>query len=269
MSSYAVLAKQKQAQLLNEISKGGVEPEDAVVQQQYEDFKLGVARQALKVLKELIPAKIVHFNNMMNVNANMGELLHDRDLILEDPVTLLSNMSNQHNQADNLSVSGDASVVPNSKQTSATNLSFPTNKQIMEMKARVCRDALDLIEMVGTVRLWIQLNVPRIEDGNNFGVAIQEEAILELRRVEDSAFNLCDGIVYYASRAKLVSKFLKYPNVADYSQSIQEVDRKEWLNLKSSTIEMRNNYSMLYDLLHKNWEKVVKPRAVDTNRMVM
>lgn len=106
----------------------------------------------------------------------------------------------------------DESKIPVSTQAVAVH------KQIAEMKERVSRDALELIEMVGTVRLWIQLNVPRIEDGNNFGVAIQEEAIQELGRVEEAAFNLCDGIKYHASRAKFISKLLKYPNVADYSQ---------------------------------------------------
>lgn len=43
--------------------------------------------------------------------------------------------------------------------------------------------------------------MPRIEDGNNFGVGIQEEVILELTRVEDTAFNLHDTIVkYYMAR---------------------------------------------------------------------
>lgn len=69
---------------------------------------------------------------------------------------------------------------------------------------------------VGTVKLWIQLNIPRIEDGNNFGVAIQEEAIQELGRVEDAAFGLCDGIKYHTARAKLLTKIIKYPNIEDY-----------------------------------------------------
>lgn len=273
MRSSAALARQKQAQLLNELTKNGVEPQDEEVRKKYEEFKISVTQQALKVLKERIPAKILYFNELVNINSGLGELLHDRDLQIDEPVVAcpgegLTNGAGSE-AAGTTSTQGHPIASAADEKQPVTTQSVPTHSQIVEMKERVARDALELIEMVGTVRLWIQLNVPRIEDGNNFGVAIQEEAIQELGRVEDAAFNLCDGIKYHASRAKFISKLLKYPNIADYSQSIREIDRKEWLHLKVSMIEMRNNYSMLYDLLHKNWEKVVKPRAADSNRMVM
>ncbi len=50
-----------------------------------------------------------------------------------------------------------------------------------------------LVEAINTVKMWIQLNVPRIEDGNNFGVSIQEETINELGRAE----------VYYSLQWKI------------------------------------------------------------------
>ena len=37
------------------------------------------------------------------------------------------------------------------------------------------------------VRLWIQFNVPRIEDGNNFGVGIQEDVLSEVSSIERDA----------------------------------------------------------------------------------
>lgn len=46
------------------------------------------------------------------------------------------------------------------------------------------KEILDLIEMINTVKIWIQLNIPRIEDGNNFGVSIQEDTVNELSRAE-------------------------------------------------------------------------------------
>ena len=32
------------------------------------------------------------------------------------------------------------------------------------------------LKMCNAVKIWIQLNIPRIEDGNNFGVSIQVRA---------------------------------------------------------------------------------------------
>lgn len=98
------------------------------------------------------------------------------------------------------------------------------------------------------VKMWVQLLIPRIEDGNNFGVSIQEETVAELRTVEGEAasyldqisrfylqnlfiicgfctFQVCLCVVqhlnlcllftfrYYITRAKLVSKIAKYPHV--------------------------------------------------------
>jgi len=69
------------------------------------------------------------------------------------------------------------------------------------------KEVLELIEMLGTVKIWIQLNIPRIEDGNNFGVSIQEETVSELSRAEDSGFAVLESMAkYYVMRAKLVSR---------------------------------------------------------------
>lgn len=65
MRSSSVLARQKHTQLLNDLAKNGVEPEDEEIRKKYEEFKTSVTQQALKVLKELIPAKIVYFNELV------------------------------------------------------------------------------------------------------------------------------------------------------------------------------------------------------------
>ena len=52
-----------------------------------------------------------------------------------------------------------------------------------------------------------QLNIPRIEDGNNFGVGVQEDIASELMNGVDDTFGiLTDLSKYYQSRAKLASK---------------------------------------------------------------
>ncbi len=53
------------------------------------------------------------------------------------------------------------------------------------------------------VKMWVQLLIPRIEDGNNFGVSIQEETVAELRTVEGEAASYLDQI----------SRFLQVLNI--------------------------------------------------------
>ena len=68
-----------------------------------------------------------------------------------------------------------------------------------------CSHQLNIILM--QLKMWVSFLIPKIEDGNNFGVSIQEETLGEIRSVESEAAAFFDQISrYYMTRAKLVSK---------------------------------------------------------------
>ncbi|CAG5132362.1 unnamed protein product, partial [Candidula unifasciata] len=93
------------------------------------------------------------------------------------------------------------------------------------------------------VRMWINFLIPKIEDGNNFGVSIQEDVVAEARQVESEASSYLDQISrYYLQRARIISKIAKYPHIEDYRQSIKEFDERQILNLQNAILEMRNHY---------------------------
>eukprot|EP00064_Thunnus_orientalis_P015519 superscaffoldBa00002888_g15573 len=117
------------------------------------------------------------------------------------------------------------------------------NTKLMDLIERVKPEIRTLIEKCNTVKMWVQLLIPRIEDGNNFGVSIQEETVAELRTVESEAASYLDQISrYYITRAKLVSKIIKYPHVEDYRRTVSEIDEKEYISLKIIVSELRNQY---------------------------
>ncbi|PFH31441.1 putative subunit of proteaseome activator complex [Besnoitia besnoiti] len=256
--------------VLNSLAAAGLEkmdklePSDQNVKKEYEQFKKDLTRQAVISLKDRIPRKILHFNNLTNVNADPGSIFPAADLELPIKQSVTDGAADAEGT---LPAGKRIKAIPpqlDDGRMCYTHL-MPRHEQICDELEQLKKDAAELVETLGQVKLWIQLNVPRIEDGNNFGVGIQEEAIQELARVEDWAFNLYDAIFkYYMARAKLSTKVLKYPNVGDYWEAIRELDEKEWLHIKFTKVDMRNNYSMLYDLLCKNWEKVVKPKNEDT-----
>ena len=113
---------------------------------------------------------------------------------------------------------------------------------------------------------WIQFLIPRIEDGNNLGVAIQEAILGEVGSVEEQAGAFYDQISRYSlTRAKVITKVAKYPNVDDYRQNIKDIDEKQFVSLRSSLIEVRNHYAVLNDLVTKNLEKIRLPRPINTH----
>lgn len=57
------------------------------------------------------------------------------------------------------------------------------------------------------LKLWLSLLIPKIEDGNNFGVSVQEDTLAEIEGVEAEAIDYLEHISrYYTSRGKLISK---------------------------------------------------------------
>ena len=72
------------------------------------------------------------------------------------------------------------------------------------------------------LKMWISFMIPKIEDGNNFGVSIQEDTLAEIQSVESEAAAFFDQISrYFISRAKIVSKVAKYPHIEDYRRAVQ------------------------------------------------
>lgn len=125
-----------------------------------------------------------------------------------------------------------------------------------------------LVEDSNLLKMWISFMIPKIEDGNNFGVSIQEDTLAEIQSVESEAAAFFDQISrYFISRAKVVSKVAKYPHIDDYRRAVQELDEKEFLSLWLVLSEVRNRYCSLHDIVIKNLEKLKKPRSSNAEHL--
>nr|KAG5700653.1 hypothetical protein BaRGS_015483 [Batillaria attramentaria] len=138
----------------------------------------------------------------------------------------------------------------------------PYNQYIHTWAERIKPIIMDLMEHANMVKMWISFLIPKIEDGNNFGVSIQEDTMAEARQVETESATYLDQLSrYYVTRAKIISKIAKYPHVEDYRQSVRELDEKQVICLRLTLCEMRNHYASLHDIIHKNMDKIKKPRS--------
>ncbi|CAG5895774.1 unnamed protein product [Menidia menidia] len=139
------------------------------------------------------------------------------------------------------------------------------------------------------VSMWVQLQIPRIEDGNNFGVDVQEKVfkLLTNTRTKIEAYQTQIS-KYYNERGDAVAKASKLSHVGDYRQLVHELDQYQYCELRLVILDIRNTYGLLdsikapylgialcltltvcfsslqselFDIINKNYDKIKKPRG--------
>lgn len=118
----------------------------------------------------------------------------------------------------------------------------PCNENLAQLMDLVRPKLRDAVEQCNNVKMWITLLIPRIEDGNNFGVGIQEETLSEVRNVESEAASFLDQMSrYFTTRGKLITKIAKYPHVDDYRRAILDMDEKQFINIRLEQQKLAKN----------------------------
>lgn len=103
------------------------------------------------------------------------------------------------------------------------------NQQIREALEQIKRETRDMIGHMDTLKIFVLLSIPTIEDQKDLSVAVKEEFADMLSAGRQGIISVTNSISkYYATRGKLVSKCLKYPDIPDYPASIGELDEKQF-----------------------------------------
>ncbi|XP_042247691.1 proteasome activator complex subunit 3-like [Thunnus albacares] len=242
---------------------------------QVETFRAQITSEAEHLVASVFPQKLLELDNflkepILNVT-DLKEIHSEIKFKVPEPILF----TNSHDGLDTNTKKRklEDGVADENWQGGTKTLVMPEgmmkcNTKLMDLIERVKPEIRTLIEKCNTVKMWVQLLIPRIEDGNNFGVSIQEETVAELRTVESEAASYLDQISrYYITRAKLVSKIIKYPHVEDYRRTVSEIDEKEYISLKIIVSELRNQYVTLHDMILKNIEKIKKPRSCNSEAL--
>ncbi|XP_040291345.1 proteasome activator complex subunit 3 [Bufo bufo] len=238
---------------------------DQELKKKVDCFRERITNEAEDLVAIFFPKKLLELDGflkepMLNVQ-DLSQIHCEINLPVPDPILL----SNSHDGIDTPTLKKrkleDGEDCSGTKIFAMPNGMLKSNAPLVEIIERVKPEIRLLIEKCNTVKMWVQLLIPRIEDGNNFGVSIQEETVAELRTVESEAASYLDQISrYYITRAKLVSKIAKYPHVEDYRRTVTEIDEKEYISLRLIISELRNQYVTLHDMILKNIEKIKRPR---------
>ncbi|XP_043392762.1 proteasome activator complex subunit 3 isoform X1 [Chelonia mydas] len=232
-----------------------------------DSFRERITSEAEDLVANFFPKKLLELDGflkepILNIH-DLTQIHSDMNLPVPDPILL----TNSHDGLDGPNMKKRKledceETFQGTKVFVMPNGMLKSNQQLVDIIEKVKPEIRLLIEKCNTVKMWVQLLIPRIEDGNNFGVSIQEETVAELRTVESEAASYLDQISrYYITRAKLVSKIAKYPHVEDYRRTVTEIDEKEYISLRLIISELRNQYVTLHDMILKNIEKIKRPRS--------
>ncbi|KAH8250554.1 hypothetical protein KR038_003182 [Drosophila bunnanda] len=259
-------------------------PNDTIIKVQ--EYKNTLIQKAEVLITKRFPEKIVSLNELLATpmfnERNFDEVHQDLNIPALPPVLVKQESATEDGDHPPTKRARNDVLISGVPVLALPSGTVPCNKPLCEMIKVVkpiirklvedckyswhlykpSRNLFVLTSPANLLKMWISFMIPKIEDGNNFGVSIQEDTLAEIQTVESEAAAFFDQISrYFLSRAKVVSKVAKYPHIDDYRRAVVELDEKEYLSLWLVVCEVRNRYSSLHDTVIKNLEKLKKPRS--------
>ncbi|XP_034261321.1 proteasome activator complex subunit 1 [Pantherophis guttatus] len=237
---------------------------------QVNSFKENLCVQAEELVARRFPEKVVELSNFLKApELNVADLVSLRaelDIPIPDPKKD-EERRKQREKEEKEKEKEEKKEEKTAKKASEDEDKAPPcgpvchNEKITALLNRVKPEIQGAKEKLNVICLWLQLLVPRIEDGNNFGVAVQEKVyeLLTAARTKLEGFQTHIS-KYYSERGDAVSKAAKTPHVGDYRQLVHEIDEAEYAEIRFMINELRNIYAVIYDSVLKNFDKIKKPR---------
>jgi proteasome activator subunit 3 (PA28 gamma) len=223
----------------------------------WSEHKARLIAEGKRLAKDVLPSKVIELDKIYN---EIKDLQMSQDAIESLQSHIERELqSSVTNNAKHNSESGDSGSTL--QPTVIRENSMAPNKVMVEIVGRLRPHIDTLNDNASKVRMWITLQIPKIEDGNNFGVSIQEAVIDEAYKLENIARSYREsGGDYFFYRARMISKIIKYPEIADYKMAVYEYDSNELKNQINLCRDLRDFYAKLYDLVIKNLQKIENPR---------
>ncbi|KAH9065640.1 proteasome activator pa28 REG alpha/beta subunit [Lactarius vividus] len=233
-----------------------------------EEFRKSVEADAQDVIFRVFPSKILELQNLIKSTSSPSSPFHQShataftDLKVYPPPSPSNSAGESDKKKRKREVEETNSHVSSDTQHARFPNVFHANRHIASVHETLKKECEQLIELTDKVKLWINLTMPKIEDGDNFGVQIQEEVLSELHRSQESGYNIRDCVRQnHLNRAKISSKIIKYPHLEDYGLALKEHDDKQLYIARQNLSDLRNVYAVVTDMLHKNITKLRSPKG--------
>ncbi|WVR08025.1 hypothetical protein IAU60_005069 [Kwoniella sp. DSM 27419] len=225
--------------------------------------------RAIELLQTTIPEKISHIQSLIKAEYDPeSDLYHGRAF---GPVYSAPRMS-QPSKADE---GGDTLVMPSDivTETAANGSgksivalhafeSFPVNLEHAKIVQILLRELEEQYLIMADLKVWLQLEVPVIEDGNSFGADVQAHLIAKVGDATKDLHMITNSVrTHHTDRVKLAVDWARNPNMLDYKMAIINNDHFDRLLCRSHMRRMLALYGGLLTKFQRNWPKVINPKG--------
>lgn len=185
-------------------------------------------------------------------------------VIASDPILRIDN------DDEIISKNRKCAVNPDSSSPGANpdNYVVPCNNHVTDAVELIKPRIYELLADIQLLKMWMQPQSIRAEDSNVLIKSVLDHLLAEIEVCENNtdAFSVQIS-AYFSSRAKIVSKVLKYPNIDDYRRCVRELDENFYFEIRQMLCEIKNYYGTLYCMISKNLEKIKKTKTFDPSTM--
>lgn len=229
---------------------------------QVENFRQDLYNQAGNLFSSFIPQKIVKLDNLLKHDSlnikDLSSLHAPLDIPIPDPPA-----------PEDEEMETDKNEDEEKKKKKAPKCGFiKGNEKILALLDIIKPEIADFRETVVTISCWIQHLIPKIEDGNDFGVAIQEKVLERITAVRTKAEAFQTNMnKYFLERGDAVAKASKETHVMDYRSLVHEKDENIYAEIRVIILDIRGFYAEFYDITSKNLEKITNPKGEEKPSM--
>lgn len=168
-------------------------------------------------------------------------------------------MSVSENEKSSLKKSSSKSKNSNEAEEGDKDPVLRSHPEIYKLSTNLRRHIDVILDYITTIQQWIQSGIAR--NKNIGGADIQTEiknAMLEELAVTTQELSAHKEIMaaYYISRATVLEKYVKSPEFEDYKNFLVDEDEKQFVQLRTIVISMRNSVVNLFDGLTKESETI-------------